>query len=60
MLLGMTDGHVQLRDEQPADMPCGLDEIPPLKPFSPERVRIDLFYQDNCELKIQPANKRGC
>ncbi len=60
VILGSSDKNLTVRDEQPADMWCADGDPPPLSAFREDIIPLSEAYDNQCNLRLLPAYKRGC
>jgi hypothetical protein len=59
-VLGVGDGVLRARPEQPADMWCDFDDPPPLAPWQELRIPFDDLFDAAGHLRIEYKYTRGC
>ena len=61
VVLGVRGRTLEVRKEQPADLDCGEDNVPPRDFNAPTYlVEAEQLYDGDLHLAVKPAYTRGC
>lgn len=59
-ILRLEPTQLVYRIAQDADMWCEAGRPPAIKPYKEEFLPVTMLYDENCNLRLQPAHPRGC